>query len=58
MRTEYLQIVYECYEIYIRLNIQPEYTMSDWNKTNLLFKDKIYLPSDTDNICQKVSNLE
>ena len=45
IRTEYLQIVYKCYEIYIRLNIQPQYKMSDWNKTNLFSKDKIYLPS-------------
>ena len=22
---------------YIKVNIPPEYTMSDWNKTNLLF---------------------
>ena len=37
IRTEYVHSVYEYHEIYIGQNIPPEYTMSDWNKTNLLF---------------------
>ena len=37
IHTQYVQIVYEYHEIYIGQNIPPEYTTSDWNKTNLLF---------------------